>query len=949
MAESDWFSTDVHQSLETLGSTRDGLGEEEAAHRLETYGFNELIETKKKGPLMMFLEQFTDPLVVILIFAIIISVAMNLIDPSHGEGWVDAIVIGFIVVFNSVFGFVQEYRSEKALEALKKMAAPKAKVKRGGLWKVIDSREVVPGDIIAFEMGDMISADGRIVEAMGLSADEAVLTGESLAARKTHETLILENPVVGDKLNMVFQGCIITAGKGNAVITATGMQTEFGKIAKLVQESEKEMTPMQIDLEDMGKKVGLMILVLCAMVFFVQIVMLPDQYWLESFLVAIALAVAAIPEGLPAVVTITLAIGVQRMVKRNAIVRRLPSVETLGSTTIICSDKTGTITRNEMTIRHVYAGDLHFTVTGTGYNIEGAFLVGADEDPFDTAGQVRYDPVNDPHLVRLFTIGQMCSNTLLQPDYETDNEWQVIGDPTEGAILVAAEKAGLPFEETRPKYESLAEISFDSKRKRMTEVCKHRDGSLWAFTKGAPEVLLEFCTHIYEGGKEVPMDQAAKDRVLDVNTELAGRAMRILGLAYRRFDAEIPDWEPTEVESNLVFVGLVGMIDPPRPEVFDAIVTARKAGIRTIMITGDHELTARAIAESVGLIKGADAVIVSGAEIEDMTDDELAEVSLSVDVFARVAPEHKLRIVKALKDHDHVVAMTGDGVNDAPAVKSADVGVSMGIRGADVTKEASDVILADDNFATIVDAVEVGREIYANIRKFVRFLLSANAGEVLLVFVMVMIGLPIPLIPVQILWLNLVTDGFPALALGVDPPEKGLMDRKGREPGERMLDRGMINLIIVGGFFAFLSAGVLFLWDLWFQLDFIPGITGPTVDWSLPVYAAALTHARTAAYAGLICFELLFVFSCRDERRPMWKTEPHKARMLIAAVLFSFVLTLITIYTPLNYAFGNVPLLLVEWVVVLIVCLPALFVPYYKIFKHKDGLESVQDKPSAES
>ena len=939
-ADITWYSLTPDETLVRIQSSLDGLSEDEAERRLNKYGLNELQEVKRTSPLRMFLEEFTDPLVIILLFAILISVVTNLVGHHEGgESWVDAIVISAIVIFNAIFGFVQEYRSEKALEALKKMAAPKARVKRNGLWIDIDSRFVVPGDIIAFDSGMKIPADARILDAVALSVDESILTGESVTVRKTADTLHLENPVVGDLRNMVFQGSIVTTGKGIAVVIATGMNTEFGKIAQLVQSSEKELTPLQVDLEDLGKKVGLMILGLCAMVFFVEIIMIPSLNVLEALLVAIALAVAAIPEGLPAVVTITLAIGVQRMVRRNALVRRLPSVETLGSTTVICSDKTGTITTNEMTVRHIYTNNSFYYVGGAGYTRMGHYYMCSQNDPFNDNctidGEVQMDPLSDPHLVRLLETGQLCSNTLLQPDADGSNDWMIVGDPTEGALLVAAEKAGLSYEDTISKYTEVHEFSFDSKRKRMSTICKDHDDTYWAFVKGAPEVIIDICSLVYEDGRERPMTEQDRQRILRINMELASRAMRVLALAYKRLPDPSEEWDINEVENDLVFLGLVGMIDPPRPEVYEAIRKARTAGIRPIMITGDHELTARTIAAKVGLIEG-EPMVVTGKQLETMTDEEISQHVREIDVFARVAPEHKLKIVRALKDHDHIVAMTGDGVNDAPAVKTADIGIAMGIRGADVTKEASDMILTDDNFASIVTAVEVGREIYGNIRKFVRYLLSANTGEVLFVFIIVMLGLQIPLIPVQILWLNLVTDGFPALALGVDPPEKGLMDRKGRKPGDRMLDRGMFKMIIVGGIFAFLSAAVVYLIGLQESIGFLPGLTGPEVDWSVNPYRDGLIYARTLAFASLILFELLFVFSCRDEHRPIWKTEPHKSKYLIIAVVFSFALTLLTIYTPLNIAFSTMPIHPFDWFFVLLVCLPALFVPYYKLFEKRE-------------
>jgi Ca2+-transporting ATPase len=926
MSESQWYSNDVKHVFKELDTSEDGLSSEEACRRLEQYGPNELVKTGGISPLRMFLEQFTDPMVIILLIAILISIITSTLE-EEGSGLIDAAVIAAIVIFNAIFGFIQEYKSEQALAALKDMAAPTARVKRDGLWKDIDSRDVVPGDILGFEPGDKVPADGRVSFAVGLSADEAVLTGESVAVRKIDEAIDLDNPTLGDMRNMVFSGTTITSGKGLGVVTATGMKTRFGQIAELVQESEKEMTPLQLDLDDLGKKLGMLIIVMCIIVFGAELIELGTSNWIEELLAAIALAVSAIPEGLPAVVTITLAIGVQRMVDENAIVRRLPSVETLGSTTIICSDKTGTITKNEMTVRKLFASGMTIDVTGVGYNKKGQFYRASEE----------IDPLAHPHLKLLFEIGQLCSNAVLQPDSTGKADWSIVGDPTEGALLIVAEKAGLNYDETLAKFREIHEISFDSARKRMTSIYEDESKNILAYSKGAPEVLLPLCNQIYENGEIRPLTDIDRENILEINSGFAENALRILAFAYRDIDDMIIDWEPELVEHKLIFVGLMGMIDPPRDEVLDAVAKCRTAGIRPIMITGDHRLTAKAISVDVGLIDRDDDVI-TGTDIEEMSDEQFFTSVKSCNVFARVNPEHKLRIVSALREQNQVVAMTGDGVNDAPAIKSADVGIAMGIRGSDVTKEAADVTLTDDNFATIVTAVEKGREIYANIKKFIRFLLAANFDELFLVFTVIMLGLPLPITPIQILWLNLATDGFPALALGVDPPEEGVMNRPPRKPGKKMMDRGMASFIVIAGFIAFLSSFSIFLISLyWYGGGMgIPGVTIAQVDWTNPFWAEALRHSRTAVFAGVVMFELLFVWNCRDEYRWVWQTNLKGARALIAAVLLSTILTLATIYwPPLQSLFGTEALGWETWMLVILTSLPVLLIPPHWIFGHK--------------
>lgn len=934
-----WHANDVDYSIKELHTTAKGLTTTEAQARIQVCGYNELVAAKRGSMLGQFLSQFKNPMVIVLLVAIVITLTASVIPGSGEEGGIiDAVVIAAIVFANALFGFVQEYKSERALEALKQMAAPKARVMRDGLWTVVESRELVPGDLISLETGDRLPADARVLSAVGFSADESVLTGESQSAQKTSEPMRQEHTSIGDRKNMVYQGTIITSGKGRALVTATGMETEFGKIAQVVQQRDDVTTPLQKDLDDLGKKLGLVVVVMAALVLAAEVLRDVSDSFVEELMAAIALAVSAIPEGLPAVVTITLAIGVQRMVQRNAIVRKLPSVETLGSTTVICSDKTGTITKNEMTVKAVYADRKIFEVSGSGYAKSGDFVLHGH----------KVNPMADTQLKRLLLIGQLCSNTILQDGPTENDDYSVVGDPTEGALMVLAEKGGLSYHETAAKYREIHEISFDSVRKRMTSIVADASGEICAFTKGAPEVVLPLCSSALENGVVKPLDNDLGREVLSTNAQLAERALRVLALAYRPLEKGLTDYDPGVVERSLVFVGLAGMIDPPRNEVRAAIRLCRTAGIRAMMITGDNQLTAKAVAQDVGLIE-KDGRVVTGEQLDAMNDEEFRRCVFENNVFARVAPEHKLRIVAALRSAENVVAMTGDGVNDAPAIKSADIGISMGIRGADVTKEASDVVLVDDNFATIVSAVEKGREIYSNIRKFVRFLLSANFDELFLVFTVVMIGLPIPITAIQILWLNLATDGFPAMALGVDPPERGLMERPPRKPGAKMMDRRMAAFVLIVGATGFLASLLVYLYSLVTYGGYIPGFTGNALsdlEWRTGVsavtglaWADVLVHARTAVFAAVVTFELLFVWNCRDEHRPVWRTSLNGSRYLFAAVLASVMLTLGTIYLPFAQSlFETMPLNLQDWMLILLTSLPALLIPPHIIFGHwKDG------------
>ncbi|MHA1863805.1 MAG: cation-translocating P-type ATPase [Candidatus Thorarchaeota archaeon] len=927
----DWFRQTPEDTLRFFEASPNGLNSDDANRRLIEYGPNELEEAGRVSPLTLFLQQFANPMVVILLFAILVSIATVMVHGNHeAEGFIDAIVISAIVIFNAVFGFVQEYRSERALEALKDLSAPLAVAKRDGQWSEIETRNLVLGDIISLQAGDIVPADGRLLTVVGLSIDEAALTGESVPANKSVNPITDERLALGDKLNLVFQGSIVSTGKGTAVVTSTGMSTEYGKIAQLVQESGQELTPLQLDLKNLGKSLGAIVLVISIIVF-AALIFVNGAYDLnEALFIAIALAVAAIPEGLPSIVTVTLAIGVSRMAKRNAIVRRLSSVETLGSTTIICSDKTGTITKNEMTVRNFWLPSSWVSVSGTGYDREGQFYTA--QTPTDSGSlpkiEGEFDPTRSNELMMMLKVGQLCTNTSLTIDANTNTTWRVIGDPTEGALLVAAEKAGIGFENTRSEYEEVTEFSFDSKRKMMTTIYSDTQDQVWAFSKGSLEMILEKASTILVGEDERELDQETIDEILEANSNMSNGALRVLALAYRRLVPTSGEWNKDDVESDLVFLGLVGMIDPPREGVAEAIDRCRKAGIRPIMITGDHSLTAAAIARSIGLTR-LESRVITGVELSDLSDDELEETVQEHDVYARVAPEHKLRIVQALKRQNHVVAMTGDGVNDAPAIVAADIGIAMGIRGAGVTKESSDLILTDDDFSTIVSAIETGREVYANIQKFVRFLLSANAGEVLLVFIMAIIGLPIPLTPVMILWINLVTDGPPALALGLDPPPKGILEQRPREPNTRLLDKATTRTILIGGVLATFAGGFIYLFFLSTNIGHIPGITGPTVDWSMVEYAQALQLSQTATFVTMVLFQLLWVWNCRDMRNPVWRTNMRESRGLFVAVAFSFLLTLMVMYTPLSFAFGVIPLSLDIWVLITISSLIGLLAPVY--------------------
>jgi Ca2+-transporting ATPase len=902
-------SSDVLKRLET---TEKGLKTEEAKTRLEKYGLNEIVSAKKFSSLKLFLKQFTSFLMIILIAASIISAAVDL---TKNEFPLDSVFILGIVIASGVLGFAQEYRAEQSMEALKRMAAPKAKVLRNSVESVVESREVVPGDILVLDAGVKIPADARILEEANLRVDEAVLTGESTPVEKAAKAL--ERDVqTQDRKNMLFSSTIVTYGRAKAVVVATAMNTEFGKIATMMEEAEKRQTPLEARLDSVSKWLGitfLFVVTIVAAFGFLRGELDP----LSMFIWAVSLAVAAIPEALTAVVTGSLAIGMRRMVRHNAIIRKLPAVETLGCATVICSDKTGTLTKNEMTVRRVFTANRFIDVSGVGVAPAGEFL----------QGDGKIDPSKDKDLMRLLIVGTLCNDSQLI--YE-GKAWRVTGDTTEAAILVAAAKAGVNKEELDTTRQRVGELPFESERKRMSTI--HPEGRDFIIcVKGAPEILLELSTRYLKEGKEEQLTEEAKKSILNANEAMTSKALRVLGIAYRKI-GKVPQGRLTavEIERDLVFTGLVGMIDPPRPEAKEAIQKCKTAGIKVVMITGDHKLTAEAVAKELGLLDqshGSDdkkslektsprgkpkPKVLTGSELDKIGDKELEDVANDVAVYARVSPEHKLRIVKALKANGHVVAMTGDGVNDAPALKNSDIGVAMGITGTDVTKEASDMVLSDDNFATIVSAVEEGRGIYDNIKKYLVYLLSSNVGEVLTLFIASILGFPLPLIALQLLWVNLATDGFPALALSIDPPDIDIMSRPPRDPKESIFT-GRIKKMIFG------IAVLMPIAILPVFYAYNPHLTG-TPDSPTPEYILAMTMAFTI----MVMFEMFNVYMCRSEKYPVSKIGFFKNKYLNLAVLSSILLQLLVLYTPvIDAVIDTTPLAMMDWIVVLAAgCIP---------------------------
>lgn len=873
-----WWQIDITKAVQTLNADlTNGLTSGEAKARLEKYGLNQLKEKKGHSALSIFFEQFQDFIVWILVSAALVS--------GFLKEWVDAFAIIAIVILNAILGFIQEYRAEKSLAALKKLSSPNSKVIRDGQRNIVASNQLVPGDLIELEAGDNIPADARLIWlTSNFSVSEASLTGESTPVLKTSLNLEEKEIPLADRANMVYLGTCVSSGKARALLVETGMQTELGKIAGMIQDIGQEDTPLQKKLEQFGKWIVILCFILVGLVF--ALGLLRGGKVLDMFLTSVSLAVAAIPEGLPAVVTIALALGVQRMVKRHALIRKLPSVETLGCATVICSDKTGTLTKNEMTVRAIFTNGNLFKVTGVGYAPKGEFLL--DEKLIN--------PKDYPQLSKSLLYGSLCNTAELAQD---NGIFKIVGDPTEGAILTAAAKAGWEKNKLEQEFSFVEEIPFDSQRKKMT-IVRNDKGKLTAFVKGAPDLLLDDCSEIEENGIIRNLSEFDRQNILKANSNLADQAMRVLAVAYRVLDNQPDKYEAKLIEKELTFVGLIAMIDPPREEVKKAMQECFAAGIRTVMITGDHKNTAVAIARELGVFK-EDSLALTGEELDKLSDEEFSRQIEHIPVYARVSPEHKLRIVKAWRKRGEVVAMTGDGVNDAPAVKEADIGVAMGITGTDVTKEVSDMVVTDDNFASIVAAVEEGRGIYDNIKKFIHYLLSCNAGEILVMFASSLIGLPAPLLPIHILWVNLVTDGFPALALGVDPVDPKIMERAPRKSNESVVTKQRGFLMLAQGAFIAVCSLLAFCFVLFIEKE-------------------GIERARTAAFIVLACSQLFHSFNCRSMTESLFKIGIFTNKKLILATGVSFLLQMAVVYIPfLQKIFKTEPLGLFDWVLVVLI------------------------------
>ncbi len=867
-----WHTASVHDLLVDLAVSEAGLSSGEVRERRAVYGPNELPAPPKQHPLLLLLKQFTSLLIVILMIAAIVSAGMGEI--------VEAVAIFVIVVLAGVVGFIQEYRAERALEALQRLAAPQATVRRDGHDQMIEARDLVPGDIILLKTGDAVPADARILHASTLQVDESTLTGESLPAEKQPASLEDGALSLGDRTNMVYSGTTVQFGRGKALVLGTGGNTEFGKIASLLQTTETRRTPLQQSLDRLGKVLGIFSILLAAGM---SVLGLLRGYGIvDMFIWGVAIAVAVIPEALPAVVTITLALGVRRMASRQALIRRLSAVETLGATSLICSDKTGTLTQNEMTVRRIATADSTVEVSGAGFIPVGGFVV----DGANT------DPASQPVLLEAMRAACLCNDAELQQG--SDGQWQILGDPTEGALLVVGRKAGLDIETLQLEFPRIAESPFSSERKRMTTVHPMESDDTLLCSKGAPEVILPLCTARNTIAGEQPLTDEQRADLLRQAQTMASSALRVLAVAYKRTPGRLSSTE----EDDLVFAGLFGIQDPPRAEVFSAIRTCEDAGIRPVMITGDHRSTAVAVATELGILKEGRNVL-TGQDLSRLSDQELADQVDSVDVFARISPEHKLRIVNAFLDKDYIVAMTGDGVNDAPSLKRADIGVAMGVTGTDVSKAASDMILTDDNFATIVEAIREGRSIFQNIRKYLVFLLSGNMGTVLGLMIALLTSLPLPLVAVQVLFINFIMDGLIAIALGLEPPESGVMKQKPRPMREGMLNADAYWFIgVMGTVIGLVTAGV-------FALMIRMGMNEVS---AMTMFFMTLVAARL--FNALNCKSLTGSFFMRMRKE---KDGPPAGSRRNVALRWStglaLVLTLIVVYVPaFHEPFSTVPL-----------------------------------------
>jgi Ca2+-transporting ATPase len=956
----EWHALGTKEVLDHLRVHGNGLTTEEAKRRLDHFGPNQLKEAPRPTFLQMLWEQLNNFVVILLIIASLISALLG--------DYVEAAAIMAIVVLNAILGIVQERRAEEALAALKKLAAPDAQVMRDGRRVSIPSYELVPGDLVFLEAGNFIPADIRLLEAVNLRVEEASLTGESLAVQKNAATVLDKDVPLGDRKNTAFMGTVVSYGRGRGIVTNTGMHTQLGLIATMLQSVEAEETPLQRRLDQLGKSLSVAALFLVAVVFIVALINYTNINQLftgplayvteyaaditEVFIIAISLAIAAVPEGLPAVVTISLALGMREMIKRHALIRKLSSVETLGSATIICSDKTGTLTQNEMTVTRLWVDGQFIELTGTGYVPNGDFLVDGQKVVIS-----KY-----PAALTTLWLGLLNNDSSLETTGEEDSQktYRIVGDPTEGALLVAAAKAGAAYVEVKEAYPRENEVPFDSERKRMITIHdvvapktedlspfhddEHKNSDV-IVVKGAPDVVLELCTHYQDiNDKSRSLDESARQRILNANDEMTKDALRVLGMAYR-VTRDVPDnpeqVKAEELEKDLVFVGLIGMIDPARMEVRHALERARAAGIRTVMITGDYPNTARAIAETIGLLRHGRKVM-TGAQLDALSDAELKKEIEETAVFARVSPEHKMRIVDALQAHDEVVAMTGDGVNDAPAIKRADIGVAMGITGTDVAKETADMVLTDDNYASIVAAVEQGRIIYSNIRKFVFFLLSSNVAEIMIIFLATLAGLPAPLTAIQLLWLNLITDGAPALALAVEKGDPDIMEQKPRAKSEPIVNRSMMLGLVIqtiaqtGAVLTAFALGLIWHLEAGAQVVGNPVLYLIQHDWR----GIDVQTAETMAFVTLSLCELFRAYTVRSERASLFKIGVFSNRYMQYAVGLSITLLVLVVSVPFLQPIFNThfpsPQ---EWAVVIgLALIPAIAEEITKFFLRRSRL-----------
>ncbi|MBI2548726.1 cation-translocating P-type ATPase [Candidatus Woesearchaeota archaeon] len=870
-----YYAIPTQEVIASLKSSENGLTKKETEERLQEVGYNELPREKKFIALKMFINQFKDPLILLLLFAGLLSLFLQEI--------VESIAIFTIVMINVILGFIQEYRTEKALEALKKISAPTARVLRNGKEQKIPTRELVPGDILLLEAGDIVAADSRLIEISSLQIDEASLTGESVPSKKITEPF-KEGTSVADQENMAFMGTIVTYGKGKSIVTNTGMQTEFGKIAASLETTKEIETPLQIKFTRLTKQIGIICVAL------VIIVMISGIFReipiAELVLLSLALTVSTIPNSLPLVVTVGLTMGTKELAKKNMLIKKLPAAEGLGSATIICSDKTGTITKNQMTVTNLWYDHKRITVTGSGYDPTGDFLVDGKK-------------INPATLELLCRIGSICNNAKLIEHEEHKGRFEIHGDPTEGSLIVLARKANVKDNQLKKNFAVIEELPFDSERKRMSVIVTNKQSKKReAYVKGAPDLLLRVCDKVIENNKIKKFTEKEKEQILQINNSFAKNALRVLGLAYKEMPEPKKNSEKYElqaVEKDLIFVGLVGMIDPPRDEVKPAIERCKEAGIKVMIITGDHALTTKAIAQQIGLFSEGD-IILTGEDLETISESELAKKIDNVTIIARALPLQKMRIVDALQKNGHIVAMTGDGVNDAPALKKADIGISMGITGTDVAKEVSKATLVDDNFATIVNAIEEGRNIYDKLIKSTKFFLSCNLGEITSVFIAILLGFPLPILPLQLLLMNMLTDNFPALGLGFESSEKGIMKRPPRDPKESPLTKNIMLMIIIFGFI--MGIGTLLLFVTYKD--------------------ANLSKAQTVAFTTLVMFQMFAVMSSRTLYPSLKHLNPFSNRWLLSAVCLAVLLQVSVIYwEPLQAIFDTVALSPLDWLKIL--------------------------------